>query len=181
MTIELALPIGDVSHVYKQWQDAPVGTILAFAGRCVVLRHGQVAGEVTESRLVVRAKSPLGPALASVSPDIGFMFGNSNVNSQMIENMVIASGPALNISAQVELALTNLTPSLVPHQKQSGSVIYDTADDALLYVIDYPGYADKGLVLKGQDAWSVVDIPIQGGVLLGTLCIKPRRPPADSN
>jgi hypothetical protein len=151
------IPLGALQTIYAKWQDAPLGSLLA-SGAVVGIPKDNGWERVNAPMIAIRAKASAGPLLVSVAPKSQLLFEPSN-NRSMFSSPSVVYGPAVEIGNTHELAIADLAPTNAVREFAAGDVVHDPSSGNIYAVVDYPDYANMGLVLKGDEQWIVTRMP----------------------
>ena len=156
--------IEDLGAGYKTWETAPAGAVLAFGGRTAT-GSGTDWKQGSGQAIAIRAESSGNPVLVLVAPEVKLCF--AKIPQSVFGIASAAMGPAVDISKTHRLAIANLAPEVEDYKHVAGSVLMKGGTGDIYLAVDYPDYANRGLCLKGQDAWKVTDMPTEGLLRIG--------------
>lgn len=112
MSVLQDIPLDKLSAngIYKSWVNAPVGAVLAYAGRCAYGSANNLEGSNNESVAIRVNDVDEAPCMFVIEPDAK-LIELVKENSYFIEKKHITwNAPAIDISSCCELAVHNIGP-----------------------------------------------------------------------
>jgi hypothetical protein len=157
--MDLTVPLSSLGKTYKNWQQAPLGAVLAFGGRAW-WRDKQDWKEEEAPRIALRAEGYGRKCLVVLWPAVE-VFAESFQNDDNHWFIKRATGPAVDISDEFQICI-DLAPSEGGAEIISGDVILAGGDDGKLFAaVGTYGRMEAFLALGQPEQWFVTDRPHQ--------------------
>lgn len=177
MTTSLSIPISSLGPIYSKFDDAPVGSLLAF-GSLVATGRGNEWSQSETLIVCMRVETEAGPALLVIDPEPGLIFTRSMARSAMaaFDVISVSDGPAIVLGNAARLVISAISPRTRAQGAQivPGEVVIVAGEDAtrLLVATKFPGYANRMAVIRGDDTGKLCDIGVKTVITLGKLAVE---------
>jgi hypothetical protein len=170
--MQIQVPVDRLQTAYASWQKAPLGSLITSAS--AIATPSKTGYDRTNvSFQAIRARTASQQVLIMVEPQHRLLFAPKQGENSFSRPSVV-TGPAIEIGATHELVVLDLAPINSSHTFVAGDVLQDANSEEIFLSVEYPDYAGMGLVLRGDEKWTVKRMPGEGLYKLGSLGISAR-------
>ena len=162
-----AIPFAALGTIYSEWQDAPAGALIVLGG-FGAFGSSQDWKRYTQNCIGIRADSALGPLIVCISPEPKLVLEQKKAQGMFMSNIHVATGPAMDVARSHHLAVGSI--DLQKEENATSGFVYRSQDRSVL-AVEYPDYANRGLVLEGNEVWKVTEFKPSDFIRVGKLIV----------
>jgi hypothetical protein len=174
-----SVPLSDVK-VYRDWKDAPPGTIVAYASPILVTVASQqpAAREGPKIAICVKSSADSQQFLLILTPEPTVLASQANdhTHTSIFGAVVASDGPALDVTSHYDLRIQPAPIAADLYEDPPLLTIIQTLDEnpqTLLFAGNV-GRSTRYLVLEGPEKGTLKERPSQRAQILGKLLIVPK-------